>query len=250
MDRIAHAIYDRIKPHVMLETPVRQLRRTEQGASLLVGNAAAPRRFDVDFVVCTLPVSMLARLDTDFSVERKAVIARTPMAPSTKVAFEARRFWEEDDHIYGGLAWTHTDNEVVWYPSSGFNSKKGVIIGAYAAGFTGGDSFVRFSERSASERFAIAAASIERLHPGRSKELTKPLTVGWAQCPWAKGVAVFWDEVDGGPGRGADYKLLCTPENRVVFAGEHLSYLPAWQEGAALSAQAAITLLAQQAAAL
>jgi hypothetical protein len=35
---------------------------------------------------------MLTRLDSDFSAERKAVAARTPMAPSTKVAFEARRF--------------------------------------------------------------------------------------------------------------------------------------------------------------
>jgi monoamine oxidase len=205
-----------------------------------------PQQVDVDFVVCTLPVSMLSRLDSDFSAERKAVAARTPMAPSTKVAFEARRFWEEDDHIYGGLGWTQAENEVVWYPSSGFNSAKGVIVGAYAAGFTGGENAQRFSDRSAAERIAISAGTIERMHPGRGKELTKPLTVGWAQCPWAKGVAVFWDEADGGPGRGADYKLLCSPEDRVVFAGEHLSYLPAWQEGAALSAQSAISLLQQQ----
>ena len=46
------------------------------------------------------------------------------------------------------------------------------------------------------------------------------------------------------PGSGKAGK----PEDRVVFAGEHLSWLPAWQEGAALSAQAAITLLAGMAA--
>jgi len=66
------------------------------------------------------------------------------------------------------------------------------------------------------------------------------------QCPWAKGVAVFWDDLPGR--RGADYKLLCSAEDRVVFAGEHLSYLPAWQEGAAPSAQSAITLLQTQGA--
>ena len=245
MDRIAHALYERVAPAVTMNCPVRRLRRTATGVTLHVGDAATPRQVDVDFVVCTLPVSMLSRLDSDFSTARKAVAARTPMAPSTKVAFEARRFWEDDDHIYGGLAWTQAENEVVWYPSSGFNSAKGVIVGAYAAGFTGGENALRFSNRSAAERIAISTATIERLHPGRSQELTKPLTVGWAQCPWAKGVAVFWDDMPGG--RGADYKLLCSPENRVVFAGEHLSYLPAWQEGAALSAQAAITLLQAQA---
>jgi monoamine oxidase len=248
MDRIAHALYEQVKPCVSLKSPLRRLRRTATGVSLFVGDVATPKKVDVDYVVCTLPVTMLARLDSDFSAERKAVAARTPMAPSTKVAFESRRFWEEDDHIYGGLAWTEAENEVVWYPSAGFNSPKGVIIGAYAAGFVSGEMAQRFSDRSAAERFSISTATIERMHPGRSKELTKALTVGWAQCAWAKGVAVFWDEADGGPGRGADYKLLCSPEDRVVFAGEHLSYLPAWQEGAALSAQAAVVLLQRQAA--
>jgi monoamine oxidase len=34
----------------------------------------------------------------------------------------------------------------------------------------------------------------------------------------------------------------------VIFAGEHLSYVQYWQEGAALSAHAAMRLLAEQAA--
>ncbi len=246
MDRIAHALYEQVKPLVMLNMPVRRLRRTPNGVRLTVGDGTAARTLEFDQVVCTLPVSMLAKLDNDFSADRKAVIARTPMAPASKVAFESRRFWEDDDHVYGGLAFTKAENEAVWYPSSGFNAPRGVLVAAYAAGFNGPDGAVRFSERSADERIAISRATVERMHPGRSQELQKPITVGWAQSPWAKGVAVFWDEAEGGPGRGAEYKLLCTPEDRVVFAGEHLSYLPAWQEGAAVSAQAAITLLAER----
>jgi monoamine oxidase len=248
MDRIAYALYERVRPLVAMNTRVTRLRRTGKGVTLGVGEGAAARSVEVDFVVCTLPVTMLRKIDSDFTPARKAALARTPMSPSTKVAFEARRFWEQDDHIFGGLAWTNAENEVVWYPSSGFNGGKGVIVGAYAAGFEGGESALRFSNRSFAERIAMSAATIERMHPGRSGELTKALTVGWSQGPWAEGVAVFWDEADGGSGRGADYKLLCSPEDRVVFAGEHLSYLPAWQEGAAVTAQAAIGLLARQAA--
>jgi monoamine oxidase len=33
------------------------------------------------------------------------------------------------------------------------------------------------------------------------------------------------------------------PEGPIVFAGEHLSYQPAWQEGAALSAHEALKLV-------
>jgi monoamine oxidase len=36
---------------------------------------------------------------------------------------------------------------------------------------------------------------------------------------------------------------LLKPEGPIVFAGEHLSYQPTWQEGAALSAHEALKLV-------
>ena len=41
---------------------------------------------------------------------------------------------------------------------------------------------------------------------------------------------------------------LLRPEGPIVFAGEHLSYVPFWQEGAALSAHAAMRVLAEMGA--
>ena len=49
--------------------------------------------------------------------------------------------------------------------------------------------------------------------------------------------------VDRGPGgraRGQQYAELLKPEGPIYFAGEHLSYVGLWQEGAALSAHEAI----------
>jgi monoamine oxidase len=46
-----------------------------------------------------------------------------------------------------------------------------------------------------------------------------------------------------GGGRGPVYAELLKPEGPIVFAGEHLSYQPTWQEGAALSAHEALKLL-------
>ena len=54
----------------------------------------------------------------------------------------------------------------------------------------------------------------------------------------------------GGPAdRGPAYAELLKPEGPIVFAGEHLSYQGAWQEGAALSAHDALKLLHSMAAA-
>ena len=49
----------------------------------------------------------------------------------TKGAWEARRFWEQDEAIYGGLAWTDELSNLLWYPSGGFDQPKGVLVGAY-----------------------------------------------------------------------------------------------------------------------
>jgi monoamine oxidase len=47
--------------------------------------------------------------------------------------------------------------------------------------------------------------------------------------------------------RDRHYDALCAIDGRIVLAGEHASYLPAWQEGAVTSALDAITRLHQRA---
>jgi monoamine oxidase len=39
------------------------------------------------------------------------------------------------------------------------------------------------------------------------------------------------------------YRNLCQIDGRIALAGEHASYLPAWQEGAVLSALDAVARL-------
>lgn len=46
-----------------------------------------------------------------------------------KVAFESRRFWEEEG-IYSGVGWTDALSENVLYPSVGWHSDKGVLVAA------------------------------------------------------------------------------------------------------------------------
>lgn len=48
--------------------------------------------------------------------------------------------------------------------------------------------------------------------------------------------------------RGPFYAELIRPEGPIFFAGEHLSYVPFWQEGAALSAHEALRRLHAHAA--
>ena len=249
MDRIAQAIYDRVKPTVRLRTPITAIRRV--GERVRIEHGPGQQISEADYCICTLPLPVLARIANDFSAEKKAAMAAAPpYLHSVKLAFEAPRFWERDDNIFGGLAWTDKLNENVIYPSDRYGADKGIIVGAYCAGWTHQDTPDSFAALSHQERIRISRESIEALHPGRSHLLSKPATVAWGLTPYSEGVGALWPDPDfggNGRGRGPAYAELCRPEGPIVFAGEHLSYQPTWQEGAAASAQEALKLVAAMA---
>jgi monoamine oxidase len=243
MDRIAEAIYAQVKPAVRLNTPVSAIRRAGQGVRIEHRGGMT----EADFCVCTLPANLLSRIPNDFSPAKQAALKGIEYLPSVKVAFEATRFWETDDYLYGGLAWTDRLNENVIYPSDNFHAPKGVLVAAYVAGWTHQDNPQKFAALSHEERLRISRESIEALHPGKSRLLSKGVTVGWGEVPWSEGVGAVGRDF-GGQKRGARYDELLKPEGPIVFAGEHLSYVGLWQEGAALSAHEALKIVQSMAA--
>lgn len=248
MDRIAQAIYGHVKPLVRLRSPVTAIRRS--GDRVRIEHGPGDQMIETDYCICTLPLPILGRIPSDFSAAKRAAIAGAPAyLRSVKVAFEAPRFWEGDDQIFGGLAWTDRMNENVIYPSAAIGSAKGVIVGAYCSGWTRQDTPNAFEALSHEERFKISRDSLDALHPGRSHLLGKAVTVGWGLTPYNEGAGAMWADPDfsGGVDRGAVYEELLRPEGPIVFAGEHLSYQPLWQEGAALSAHEALKLVAAMA---
>jgi monoamine oxidase len=247
MDKIAHAFYDQVRPTVRLNAPITAIRRA--GNRVRIEHGPGKQMTEADYCICTLPLPVLAKIASDFSPAKKAAIAGAPpYLHSVKLAFEAPRFWERDDFIFGGLAWTDKLNENVIYPSDRYGAAKGIIVGSYCAGWTHRENPDAFAALSHEERTRISRESIEALHPGRSHLLAKPITVAWGLTPYSEGVGALWPDFDprpggGGPGRGALYAELLKPEGPIVFAGEHLSYQPTWQEGAALSAHEALKLV-------
>jgi monoamine oxidase len=125
-----------------------------------------------------MPANLLARIPNDFSAAKNAALKKVNYLKSAKVAFEAPRFWETDDNVFGGLAWTDRANENVIYPSHDIGAARGVLVAAYAAGWTNRDNPQKFSSFRNEKRLRISRESIEALHPGRSRLLTKSVTIG------------------------------------------------------------------------
>ncbi|MEO7634027.1 MAG: FAD-dependent oxidoreductase [Sphingomicrobium sp.] len=242
MDRIAMALFAEVRPTIILNTPVTAIRR--EGAGVRIEHAAGAVR--ADYCICTLPANLLSSVPSDFAAPKKDALRIVRYLKSCKIAFEAPRFWERDQDIYGGLAWTDRLNENVMYPSHGFGTDRGVIVGAYVAGWTRRDTPDSFAAKPIDEQIRISRDSIEALHPGRGKLLQSPLAIDWGQVRWSEGVGADGPNFGERP-RDAHYRELLKPEGPIVFAGEHLSYVGLWQEGAALSAHEALKLVAAMA---
>ena len=100
---------------------------------------------EADYCVCTIPATVLRGIPADFSAAHQQEIDQFEYASAGKIAFQARRFWEQDHNIYGGISWTRQDITQIWYPSSGFGGEHGILVGAYIFGAAAGD---RFAGRS------------------------------------------------------------------------------------------------------
>ena len=242
MDRIAAAFERRLHNSIRYGAEVREIRRESEGVRVIYRDrrSGTIRSVAGDHCVCTIPLPVLSGIPADFSPEVRAAIGTPAYAKVVKIAFQAnRRFWEADDQIYGGISWTEHDITQVWYPSSGFHERKGVLLGAY---IWSDDIAERVGALPPRERLTLAIQNGERLHDRYAEHLARGISVAWHKVPENRGAWVDWTAET----RKAAYETLCRPDGPFHLAGEHLSYVTGWQEGAVLSAQTAVTAITER----
>ena len=241
MDRIAYALAAQLGPSIRFASTVKEIRKLNDGVRVVyAGQSAHSAAIEADYAICTIPLPMLRAIPSDFSSECKAAITDCAYVNAAKIAFQAdRRFWEQDHHIYGGISWTNRDITQIWYPSSGFHADKGVLLGGYIWTNDIGEMFGRMSP---ADRLEAAVASGEKLHPNYRREVSRGVSVCWQKIPFNGGAWAEWSP----DARQGSYSTLNRPDERVYFAGEHLSYLTGWQEGAVLSAHRAVRAIGER----
>jgi monoamine oxidase len=251
MGRIGEAFGRKVATMIQYDTEVTAIEKTPKGARIrwkprklaAPPEIGEPPEIDADYLICTIPFSVLRNIKSDFSEEIKTGIVSVDYVPAGKMAFEAeRRFWELDLQIYGGISWTSRDITQIWYPSTGFHRTKGILVGAYIWDKAPGEAF---AAKSPEKRITDAIADGEPLHPNYGASLGKGVSVAWPNIPFTRGAWASWDST----ARSRYYPALLKGDHngRVLFAGEHMSYLNGWQEGAVLSAHCVIAQIAKHA---
>jgi monoamine oxidase len=248
MGRIGEAFARQLPNVIRYRAKVVSIRQDERGVVVSFENLADGDKVleeKADWCVCALPLTVVSQLAMNVSAPMKAAIDAVPYSSSVKIGLQfRRRFWEEDDHIFGGITYTNLPIRQISYPSGGMNADgKGVLLGAYT--WDGANSY-ELTAMSPAERIEVALANGAKIHPQYRSEFENGVSVAWHRSPFTLGCAGEWSE----EARREHYDNLCQIDGRIVLAGEHASYIPAWQEGAILSALDAIHRLHKRALSL
>ena len=241
MDRIPMAFEKRLGKVVRHQCEVTEIRRAGDGVRISYRDKKTNRSNAVEAAYCvsTIALTVLTKIPSDFSPSYATAIANIHYHESVKVAWQSRRFWEMDYDIYGGISWVKDITNMVWYPSAGMFAQQGIILGAYASGKDG----ELLAAKPLQEQFELTRAVIERLHPGHGGELRKPMAIAWSKVPYSLGASAEYTPEQSLLGKTTEYTLLGQPDGPFYFAGDYLSHVGNWQEGAMTSARRTINMI-------
>lgn len=243
MDQLARGFEFAVGPHITYNAEVQEIRQDGNGVRIAYTDARTgdTREVEGDYCICTIPLTVLANIPADFDETFQRAIEQVNYTPTGKMGLQfARRFWEEDDWIYGGHSMTNFFGDIS-YPSYGYQGRKGVIQGYYNFG----NQAIEVSNLSPEGRTRYALENGSRLHPGAyMEEFENSFSVAWHRVRYSLGGWASWTDAT----RENAYPILNEPDGRVYLAGEHLSYLTGWQAGGIESAWIQIEKLHQRAA--
>jgi monoamine oxidase len=230
MDRIAQALQQKVNPMLKMGAEVTAIQNLAEGVKVTYKDQQGTKEISGDYCVCTLPLPVLSNVNHNFSADVSRAIDYASYIKTGKIGLQfKRRFWEEDEMIYGGI--THTNNELtqIFYPNNNYLGKKGILLGYYNFN----DKAKSVGDLSVAEREKLALTKGSLIHPQYQKEFENSFSVSWHKVKYNEGGwAVYTNET-----RKSVYEPLLKPEKQVYFAGEHLTYLNAWMAGAFESAR-------------
>ena len=238
MDMIARAFTREVADLIRFNAKVTAITQDARGVRVAYEDTAEPGKpltATADWCLCTIPLSILSQIEINVGTPMQNAINAVPYAPALKVGLQfKRRFWEQDDGIYGGISYTDLPIRQIGYPCTGYGGAgKAVLLGAYAIF---GTYAYEFTSLSPAERVAKAVEDGAQIHPQYKDEFDNGIAVAWHRNPSALGCEGAWTDET----RKQHYDNLCAIDGRILLAGEHASYWGGWQEGAILSSLDAV----------
>lgn len=226
-----------------------------------------------DYVICTLPFSVLRQIDLKgLSKGKMSAIRNLGYASSTKVLLHTKnRFWELNYDIKGGGSQTNLINRQVYYPSDNTETKMGASLtsfnavygqvqqfefkkikdnsrsrqpGVLVGSYSWGQDARRIGSLSREKRVEVVKKAVGNIHPEilESDMILDSASIWWDEYKFASGAFCFMSPGDF----VGHYQNTIKSEGNLFFAGEHCSLDYGWIQGAIISSYNVMEELVQR----
>jgi monoamine oxidase len=209
-------------------------------------------REEGDFLICTMPLPVVARREAHRRFSAKKRLAMRDLHYESAIIVlipTTTRFWEKQHRIFGGASYTDLMPGSLYYPSDniGEENARSDGPGILSVSDCWGQDARCLGNIPAEECEELTIKLFGRSLHG---ELLQPGVVGrsetkswyWDCHPWAGGAFAFYM-----PGQfSALHRHIIAPEGRIYLAGEHCSRMHSWMEGALASAHDVVGSILRQ----
>ncbi|HXF85543.1 MAG TPA: flavin monoamine oxidase family protein [Anaerolineales bacterium] len=226
-DRLPHAFLPYLKENIRFGAKMIAIDQSPDDVTIHYQTAAGRFTETGEYAIITIPFPVLRHVEVlkPFTRAKQRAIRQLHYDASAKILFQCRRrFWEEDDGIFGGGTVTDLPIRNLYYPDHGRETGRGVILASY----TWSEDAQRWGSLKADDRIVQALEDVAEIHPQVLKEFEVGASWMWHDDEFAGGAFALFD-----PGQQTLlHDEIVKPEGRIHFAGEHASLYHAWIQGA------------------
>jgi monoamine oxidase len=227
MDRLPRAFLPRLAPYVRFGARLVAFDQTETGVRVYCQSEGGRLEESGDFLVLAVPAPTLYHVEPLKPMPSRVqrAIGRLRYLAASRILMQfRRRFWEDDDGIFGGGSVTDLPIRAITYPDHHRETGRGVLVSSYTLD-RGAELWGAVSPASRAMR---ALEHLARVHPQAAREIEVSASHAWQNDEYAGGAFALFDPGD----QARVHDALVQPDGRVYFAGEHTATTHAWIQGA------------------
>ena len=220
-ERLPLAFMDAMDGQIHFNSPVLTV---EQNASEVKARTSDGREFIGDHLLSTVPLPVLGRIlftPALSPAKMEAINGGYSYTPVTRIFIQsARNAWETE----GLNGWGNTDKpEEVWQPTWDQDGSNGILL-SYLRGIDA----VEMDQISEANRIQQVLDRWSNIFPELPNDIIDGTSHSWALDEWAGNGYASPTQAQ----YSEFINELAARENRIHFAGEHISGTPSWMQGA------------------
>ena len=226
-DRLPHAFLPELRDNIRFGAKMIAIDQSPEDVTIHYRTSAGRFTESGDYAIVTVPFPVLRHVEVlkPFSRAKQRAIRQLHYDASAKILFQCRRrFWEEDDGIFGGGTITDLPIRNLYYPDHGRETGRGVILASY----TWSEDAQRWGSLFHHDRIEQALEDVAQIHPQVLQEFEVGASWMWHDDEFAGGAFALFDPEQ----QTLLHQQIIAPEGRIHFAGEHASLHHAWIQGA------------------